>query len=194
MLPAIKNKKHKLKNQEMKKAKTLLTLTFLFIGLVSFGQTNFKWDVITDSLEDNKSQLYSKTKLFIGETWKSAQNVIQNDDKEAGIILIKGVSIQNLYYQMNDHRWTFNYTIKFLMKDNKCRIVIEDVYCSAARVAQYEWPHMPVSETYPESKGLKITGVNEKRYLTIMTSLMQELQSIVDTYSTAVKKPNDSDW
>ena len=29
---------------------------------------------------------------------------------------------------MKEHRWTFNYTIKFLMKDNKCRLVIEDVY------------------------------------------------------------------
>jgi len=181
----------------MKKAKTLLTLTFTLIGLISFGQTNFKWDVISDSLEDNQSQLYSKTKLFIGETWKSAQNVIQNDDKEGGVILVKGLSIQSLYYQMNDHRWTFNYTIKFLMKDNKCRIVIEDVYCSAARVAQYEWPHMPVAETYPTSKGLKITGVNEERYLTIMTSLKQELQSIVDSYMTAVNKPlvkDNSDW
>lgn len=180
----------------MKKTKPLLTLTFILLGLVSFGQTNFKWDVVTDSLDSDKSQLYSKSKLFIGETWKSAQNVIQNDDKDAGIILIKGVSIQNLYYQMNDHRWTFSYSIKFLMKDNKCRIIIEDVYCSAARVAQYEWPHMPVSDTYPESKGLKITGLNEKRYLQVMTSLKEELQSTVDSYIKYVKKPlvNNSGW
>lgn len=181
----------------MKKSKTILILIFLLIGEFSFGQTNFKWDVIIDSLEGNQSELYSKTKLFIGETWKSAQNVIQNDDKEAGVILVKGASVQNLFYQMNDHRWTFDYTIKFLMKDNKCRIIIEDVYCSAARVAQYEWPHMPVSDTYPEPKGLKTTGVNESRYLSIMTELKQELQSIVNSYAVAIKKPlvtKDSDW
>ena len=175
----------------------MMTLMMCLMTMVSFGQTNFKWDVVSDSLKDNKSELYSKTKLFIGETWKSAQNVIQNDDKEGGVILVKGLSVQNLYYQMNDHRWTFNYTIKFLMKDNKCRIVIEDVYCSAARVAQYEWPHMPVADTYPTSKGLSITGVNEERYLTIMTSLKQELQSIVDSYMTAVNKPlvkDNSGW
>ncbi len=176
--------------------KTITLLAFVFIGIASFGQTNFKWDVIIDSLDDNQSQLYSKTKLFIGEAWKSAQNVIQNDDKDAGIILVKGLSIQNLYYQMNDHRWTFSYSVKFLMKDNKCRVIINNVYCSAARVAQYEWPHMPVSDTYPTTKGLKITGVNEKRYLQIMTSLKQELQSNVDSYINYVKKPlvNNSDW
>lgn len=181
----------------MKKNKILFTFILFFIGLVTFGQTNFKWDIITDSLEDNKSQLYSKTKLFVGETWKSAQDVIQNDDKESGLILVKGISIQNLYYQMNDHKWTFNYTIKFLLKDNKCRIIIEGIYCSAARVAQYEWPHMPVADSYPISKGLKLTGLNEKRYLTVMSTLKQEMQSLVDSYIATVKKPlinSDSDW
>ena len=181
----------------MIKAKTQLTIVFFFIGLISYGQTNFEWDVITDSLEDDKSQLYSKTKLFIGEAWNSAQNVIQNDDKDAGVILVKGVSVQNLFYQLNDHKWTFNYSVKFLMKDGKSRIIIENVYCSAARVAQYEWPHMPVADVYPTSKGSKITGVNEKRYHTIMAELKQDLQTIVDAYAEAVKQPlveSDSDW
>ncbi len=35
-----------------------------------------------------KTHLYSATKMFIAEFWKSAKDVIQNDDKEAGIILI----------------------------------------------------------------------------------------------------------
>jgi len=180
----------------MQKRKSLLVLALMLISITSFGQANFKWDVIIDSLDDNQDQLYSKTKLFIGETWKSAQNVIQNDDKDAGIILIKGISVQNLYYQMNDHRWTYSYSIKFLMKNNKCRIIIEDVYCSAARVAQYDWPLMPLSDVYPSSKGMKITGVNEKRYIQLMTSLRAELQSIVDSYTDYVKKPlvNNSDW
>ncbi len=181
----------------MKKSKLLLTKVFILMSIFSFGQKDFKWDVIIDSLVSDKSQLYSKTKLFIAETWNSAQNVIQNDDKEAGIILIKGLSSQNLYYQLNDHKWTFNYTIKFLMKNNRCRIIIDDVYCSSAKTGQYEWPYMPVSDSYPQSKGYKITGVNEERYLTIMTSLKEELQGIVDSYSNAVKKPlikNESDW
>jgi len=176
--------------------KSIIVLVFVLIGIKTFGQTNFKWDVIIDSLDSNKSQLYSKSKLFIGETWNSAQNVIQIDDKDAGIILVKGVTIQNLYFQMNDHNWTFSYTIKFLMKDNRCRVIIEDIHCSAARTGQYEWPHLPVAETYPDSKGLKLTGLNKKRYLTLMVSLKQELQSIVDSYTEYVKKPliNNSDW
>lgn len=181
----------------MKKFNRIIVfISILFTSSVGFSQTGFKWDVIIEPLEDSKSELYSKTKLFIGETWKSAQDVIQSDDVESGVILVKGLSIQNLFYQMNDHRWTYAYSIKFMMKDNKCRIVIDNVYCDAARCGTYEWPHMPVADKYPETKGLKTTGVNEKRYLELMTMLKSELQSVVDSYSAYVKKPlvEDSDW
>ena len=181
----------------MTKLNKLIILTIMVLtSSISFCQTDFKWDVIIDSLEDSKSQLYSKTKLFIGETWKSAQDVIQSDDAQSGVILVKGLSIQNLYYQMNDHRWTYAYNIKFYMKDNKCRIVIGDVYCDAARCGTYEWPHMPVADNYPETKGLKTTGVNETRYFKLMSMLKAELQMVVDSYSEFVKKPlvDDSDW
>lgn len=141
--------------------------------------------------------MYSKTKLFIGETWKSAQDVIQSDDKEGGVVLVKGLSIQNLFYQMNDHRWTYSYTIKFMIKDNKCRVIIDDVKCIGAKVGTYEWAHMPVADAYPATKGMKLTGVNEKRYLTLMSNLKAELQAVVDTYLDAMSKPlatEDSDW
>lgn len=173
----------------------LLSLSVL-ISIFSHGQTNFKWDIVIDSLEENQSQLYSKTKLFIGETWRSSQDVIQNDDAAAGVILVKGLSVQNLFYQMNDHRWTYAYSIKFMVKDKKCRIVIDNVYCDAARCATYEWPHMPVADVYPTEKGLKLTGVNEERYLELMTKLKSELQMVVDSYSAYIKNPiaNTEDW
>ena len=108
------------------------------------AQTDFKWDKV-DSVAKIKGQIYSDTKMFIAEFWKSAQNVIQNDDKEGGSILIKGASIQSKYFQMNDHTWTFSYTVKFMMKDNKCRIVIEDVYCQSARCAHARTQQQPAS-------------------------------------------------
>lgn len=173
--------------------KTLLFTLFMFIGAVSYSQVNFKWDVITDSLVDNKNDLYSKTKLFIGENWKSAQNVIQNDDKEAGVILIKGTlqkERRSLTMRGNRQIWTFSYTIKFFMKDTKCRIVIENVNCQSSRDEHYnELNIIPVADFYPSSKGKKITGLSEEKYLELMTSLKNDLQSIADLYSNHVKVP-----
>ncbi len=180
----------------MKNIKLSIVLLFLLLSVNLVGQKDFKWDIIIDSLENNKQELYSTTKLFISETWKSAKDVVQNDDKDAGLILIKALSIQSLSFQMNNHTWTYSYTVKFYMKDGKCRIIIDDVHCSSGRCGSYEWPHMPVAERYPEKKGLKITGVNEDRYLLLMSMLKTELNGIVYLYIAKLSKPQviDSDW
>jgi len=179
------------------KSKILFILIAVVLNSsISYCQADFKWDVIIEPLDNTKDELYSKTKLFIAEMWKSAQDVIQSDDAESGVVLVKGITVQNLFFQMNDHRWTYAYTIKFMMKDKKCRIIIDNVYCDAARCGIHEWPHMPVSDKYPEEKGLKTTGVNEVRYLELMAKLKTDLQTIVNSYSDYVRKPliEDADW
>lgn len=175
--------------------KTLvLTSISILLFTTAFGQINFKWDKV-DSIASDKNEIYSLSKMFIAETWNSAQNVIQNDDKEGGSILIKGVNIQSLNFQMNNHKWTYSYTIKFLFKDNKYKIIIQDVYCKAARCQQYEWAHMPVADTYPAEKGFKKTGVNKARYLELMSSLKKDLQNIVDGYESYLRTEQiDTDW
>jgi len=88
--------------------KLLTTIASLLIIASAFGQSTFRIERV-DSVSKTKSQIYSDTKMFIAETWKSANDVIQNDDKENGMILIKGVTIQSKYYQMNDHKWFYSY-------------------------------------------------------------------------------------
>ncbi|NQT78013.1 MAG: DUF4468 domain-containing protein [Bacteroidetes bacterium] len=149
---------------------------------------DFKWDIIIDSLEDTQGQLYSKTKMFIGETWKSAHDVIQNDDKEAGLILVKGASVKHLYFALNDHVWTFRYNVKFLLKDYKTRLIIEDVYCDAARCGTWEWPHVPVADQ-PPNPCYGTTSLSKRQYTKLMTSLKNELQLIVLAWKIAIKTP-----
>lgn len=69
--------------------KVILTAISILFMTFSYAQANFKWDKI-DSIAKNKNELYSLTKMYIGETWKSAQNVIQNDDKEGGMVTSAG--------------------------------------------------------------------------------------------------------
>ncbi len=175
----------------------ILIAISIFIVTLSYSQTNFQWDKI-DSIAKNKNELYSLTKMYIGEKWRSAQDVIQNDDKEGGAILVKGLSIQKSRHPSYPATWTFSYNVKFLFKDNKYRLEIDNVYCQSARAGQYEWAHMPVSDAYPTEKGRIKTGVSEKVYLEIMANLKSELQSIVDSYEKYLINKNSSsnngDW
>lgn len=175
--------------------KHIFLLFFLISSFHAVCQENFEWDIRVESSK-TKEQLYSDTKMFIAEIWNSAQSVIQNDDKEKGLILVKGLSSQSLYYQMNNHEWTYSYTVKFYVKDNKYRIVIDNVHCQSAICGIYDWPLMPVADNYPEKKGMRITGVNEKRYNLLMNRLKEELQSIVDNYLIYVDNvtEEEEDW
>lgn len=175
--------------------KMILFVLLTFVSFLSSAQENFKWDIVKESTK-TKDQLYSDTKMFIAEVWNSAQNVIQNDDREGGLILVKGISTQIMKIQIVYPTWSFAYTVKFYMKDHKYRIVIDNVNCESANCGVHRWPNMPVADNYPKQKGTRTTGLNKKRYETLMLDLKEELQTLVDSYQTYMEKVNntDSNW
>lgn len=172
----------------------LIVLIAFFVISPVAAQENFLWD-LRDSTILSKTELYSRVKMFIAETWNSADDVIQNDDKDGGAVLVKGIARHSLYYQLNDHNWTFSYNVKFQFRDNQYRLVIENVRCTGARVAEYEWAHMPVMDSYNWEKreGLRITNVNAERYMKLMTPLKADLQGIADAYLAYLKAPKVED-
>ncbi len=163
-----------------------------------FSQTNFVWEK-TDSVSKSKSQIYTDTKMFIAETWKSSKAVIENDDKEGGIILIKGNVIKSDTYSMNVLEYVYAYTITFRMKDSKYKITLDNVYCKSTsnnfnwqvkKVEPFDGDNCPKINT-----GLTSTGLPKKKMIALMASVKNELQSIIDNYTQYIKSPSkNSDW
>ena len=157
-----------------------MTVGILMFTL-SYGQVNFKWEK-TDSIAKTKSQIYSDTKLFIAETWKSAKAVIQYDDKENGAIFIEG-NIKKIAGNANRIAdYWYSYNVKFYMKEQKYRIVIENVefkHCSngGGWIAQ-------VANEYP---GAWHCSLLEKQWTELMTSLKMDMQYIIDDYEKYIK-------
>jgi hypothetical protein len=178
----------------------ILSIVVILSYLQGFTQTNFKWDK-SDSLPKNKSQIYSDTKMFIAKTWKSAQNVIQNDDKEAGVILVKGSSIQKENYSLNVFTYVYNYSVTFKMKDNKYKIILDNVYCESVYPggdAKYDILKIePFDGEYVKGKtGLNTCTLPEKKAVEMMTTLKAELQTIIEDYEKFIKTSDSSngDW
>lgn len=175
-------------------------MSLIMSVFLSNAQTNFKWDIM-DSIPKTKSQIYSDTKIFIAKTWKSAQNVIQNDDKESGNIIIKGSSIQKVNHSMNVFTYIYNYTVTFKMKDNKYKIIIDNVYCeSAIPVGQAKFDIIkiePFDGEYVkgETSMMNVT-LPEKKAVTMITALKSELQLIADEYIKSMKtaSSDNEDW
>lgn len=162
------------------------------MAVQSIGQTNFKWDKV-DSVNKTKSQIYSDTKMFIAQTWKSAQDVIQNDDKETGSILIKGSTKQSITYGVSPYNYFYNYTITFLMKDNKVRIILENVTCSNMFItgSNVTVSCLPTfeGENYPNTES-SMSNLSKKKQRELMFNLKNDLQLIVDSYTKSVKAPS----
>lgn len=176
--------------------KKLILLLSLLVFSISYGnaQTDFKWDRI-DSIAKSKEQLYSDTKLFLAEKWNNSKAVIQVDDKAEGIIAIKGTYTYS-YMSGVLKRFVYSYSIKFMFKDGKVRVVIDNV-TGQLFAGGTDMGSVLVSDSYPEENGkTKTGGVREAHFLEIMAGLKSHIQGIVDLYLQEIKKPSKqgSDW
>jgi hypothetical protein len=178
----------------------LFTTATLFLFTLTFGQTNFKWDKV-DSIQKTKSKIYSDTKMFIAETWKSSKDVVQNDDKDEGIILIKASTIKKVPHMGGDYVYVYNYNVTFKMKDNKYKIILDNVYCESAYASPTYSVHQKIEPFDGDNCPELITTLTEfalpkKKAIALMTSLKNELQIVVDNYDKYIKttSKNDDGW
>ena len=167
--------------------KIILLQTLLFSSFCAFAQS-YKIEKV-DSVAKNKSEIYSSTKLFIAQTWNSAQDVIQNDDKENGIILVKGIHRENVYPAnpfQDPTIYTYSYTIKFMMKDNKYKMVAEDIFCTSAYCGTVKWPKIEISDS-PVYPGLWKSSLKEEKYMALIESVKHHLKQVLESYDTNLK-------
>jgi len=73
------------------------------------------------------AQLYGKAKLWFATAFRSAQDVIQLDDRENGNILGKGVILKDEQRGLTQIRKTWYFTVKVQVKDGRYRAEIYDI-------------------------------------------------------------------
>lgn len=172
--------------------KFIITTIILLINLIAVSQNGFVWERI-DSVSKSKDKIYSDTKSFIAKTWKSANDVIQNDDKEGGIIILKGLTRRyNTTYAMNLHEFTYQYTMTFSFKEQKYRVQIQDVNCFSHYVGATKWPCIqPIENATEKQEGMKPEKIN-----LMMSELKDDLQKLVNFYENEIKSESgiNGDW
>jgi hypothetical protein len=151
-----------------------------------------------DSINKSKDAIYSSTKMFIAGYWRSAQSVIQNDDKEGGAILIKGSSTHKVSIGLGATLdFTYRYDVKFLMKEKRYKVVVENYKFERAPAVGWEryGPFLEPKEplVYP---GYRKAGIGEKQWNTLMSLIKSEMQGIVNNYVQHLQKEEKSnaDW
>lgn len=179
----------------------ILLGALLLLSTLSFGQTDFKWEKV-DSIQKSKDQLYTDTKLFISDYWKSSKDVIQNDDREGGVVTIKGIiKVEQKINFTGSATFYFNFSITYLFKDGKYKVILDNVNCQndvwfMGNINKTIKP-LPISDVNPVGYEFRAGKgeLKEDKYREAMSNLKTQLQSIMDDYNTYIKKPSiKSGW
>jgi hypothetical protein len=170
----------------MKKLK--LTIAGVLLGFAMQAQGIYTLEK-TDSVAKTKDQIYSDTKIFITEYWKSAKEVIQNDDKEQGIIIIKGTCHEIARIGTGIDVW-YSYNVKFLMKDGKYKIILNNLKIdlpsgwAIGNPSIYDVPTIP-QISFPGAG--KTNFFNEKKWLELITAVDNDMKNIIAGYEKSIK-------
>ncbi|MCA4897769.1 MAG: DUF4468 domain-containing protein [Bacteroidota bacterium] len=147
------------------------------------GNLLFSEVVQVDSV--SKNELYSRSKDFFVSVFKSAKDVVQLDDKEAGIVTGKGFSkIQEAGVELQ--MW---YSIKIQSKNGRYKYEIFDLYF------QYEAKTSPPSEVFDKSVYYKKNGEPRTAYETRKNEMLKKIKSLTESIKTTMnKKSKKDDW
>jgi hypothetical protein len=137
----------------------------------------------------SKDQLYTKAKLWIADNFKSANNVIQADDKKEGFIVVKAFFPYTYehFFSTKDKKKTevssyplkrdAYFTIKFFLKDNKYKVIITDIELEhtidVIVISKYTWSiaHLLAMKNAnlneEESRVWQLDQLSEKRLLNL---------------------------
>ncbi len=110
-------------------------------------------DIITvDST--TKDQLYTRTKMYLTNLYKSANDVIQMDDKEGGVIIAKGLFKVNASNGLTSSDMPVLHTFRIYIKDGKIKYEVTDLilkyYDKTSGYVDY-----PIEQYKPISKKLR---------------------------------------
>jgi hypothetical protein len=174
--------------------KRIIVALIAIFGIINvIAQSNFSI-IKSDSVQMTKDQIYDNTKRFITEFWNS-DDAIKTDDKETGLILVKGLIYETIQYNF-EHKYIYSYNARFLMKDKKYKIVIENIECISANC------EINVNCTYIDfCDGCEFpqnseTFLNRRTWTLLMRSIKNDLINIAEKYQLYLNNssPSDKNW
>jgi len=158
------------------------------------GKLSFNEVIQLETFKQN--QLYLNSKQFFADAFKSANEVIQMDDKESGIIIGKGfvdISAKMLTATFPVKMW---YTIKIQSKDGRYKYEIYDIYFENYP-SYYVLPDgssksQTAEEMFDKNKFYKNNGQPKTQYQNFKTQMIEKITILKSMIIDAMKKTINS--
>jgi len=160
------------------------------------GKINFTEVIQVDSVD--KNTLYSRSKQFFVDTFKSANDVIQLDDKESGTIIGKGFSdiyIKIVSSPVAIQMW---YSIKIQCKDGRYKYEIYDIIFKSYASQYAASSSSPAEPTFDRNtyykKNAQPRDVNEKYICEMILNINKLTSTIKATMNNPAKSSKENEW
>lgn len=138
----------------------------------------------------NKDVLYSRAKKWFAEEYKSAQNVIQLDDKDAGEVLGKGLFKSYFTVFMEAQDVSVYHTVKIYVKDNKYKYEITDF-----NVKFYVAPSKYNSAAnYDDQLENFVKGRNKNNMHKMSMNIDSQVQDMIASLEKDMKSKSSDNW
>lgn len=151
------------------------------------GKVNYTSVVSVDSA--SKDQLYTRAKRWFAEAFKSAQDVIQLDDKESGEIIGKG-AYQTSYqatFAMSLTTWV-NFKVNISVKDEKYKYEITSF---TVKYIKPSGSSIASADDTPIESWNNNREENKKKFLVKVNDFVT---SLVKSIEDQMKSNKSSDW
>jgi hypothetical protein len=152
-------------------------------------------EVISTDTALKKTELYSRAKAWFAETYKSAQDVIQLDDRENGKIIGKGsMRYTNNSLSGDASSGWIRYTIIVQVKDGKYKYTLENFYHESLEPG-YNFGKITTAQECPYKVSSTSQKWRNKIWQDMQTTVAGNYESLIESLKTYMRrKTQDSDW
>lgn len=170
------------------------------------GQIYYEKVITVDST--SKAEIFKRTKIWAVDAFRSQKNALQTEDKEEGFIIYKTNFTAPFTFPAiaampnpQTYSWTFYCTMRFLIKENKCKIIIYDFDFEGETVYKASQKNSILNFrviTEPElKKGLMSKANREKFFINANITFKKansRVNEIIDSFEKMIKSKENSDF
>jgi hypothetical protein len=182
---------------------------FIMVSLSSYAQKDtvglnipikegkIVYEGIIETPNKTKIDLYNNAKQWFVDYFKSSKDVIQNEDKDQGRIIGKGIIF--IYWKALGMKGSYNdkITIQIDVKDGKYRYRIYDMVITTPASYNSMLGEIPSHDYVPEDMIGKLTGsgkfpTTKNQCRNLLQSMDTETKSTIESLQKAMSAKSDS--
>lgn len=145
-----------------------------------------------------KSDLYTRVRQWFAKNYKSANSVIQMDDKDAGVIV--GKALMQVYHKglgLIFESGYINYTVSVYVKDGRYKYEITDFYHTGQRITKGSIPDYGACEDMINTTRKEMGFSYQKTFDFYLKQMQDKILLLVADLNNIMKQPPQSigdDW